>query len=113
MKCLQIVEVFETWIKICILLIVFRDIVLDFLGISETGRRDYSTSLLNRLSGGDDFTWFFRPRRGLSSVLLLGVRAYTMHVLAISGGDFLIKLHIRKADNLMWSRVAMNGIAKH
>jgi hypothetical protein len=90
-----------------------QGIVFNFLGISEIGRRDYSTSLLNRLSGGDDFTWFSRPRRGLSSFLLLGVRAYTMHLLAISVGDFHIKPHICKADNLMWSLVAMNGIAKH
>jgi hypothetical protein len=33
-----------------------------FIGISETGRRDYSQSFLNRLSGGADFTWISRPR---------------------------------------------------
>ena len=29
---------------------------LDFLGIFETGRRDFLQALLNRLSGGVDFT---------------------------------------------------------
>jgi hypothetical protein len=30
---------------------------LDFVVILEMGRRDYSPSLLNRLSGGMDFEW--------------------------------------------------------
>ena len=34
-----------------------RDHGLDFVGISETGKRDFSGSLLNRLSGGVDFFW--------------------------------------------------------
>jgi hypothetical protein len=34
-----------------------RDHNLDFVALSETGRRDYSPSLLNRLSGGIDFEW--------------------------------------------------------
>jgi hypothetical protein len=32
-----------------------KDYNLDFLALSETGRRNYSQSLLNRLSGGIDF----------------------------------------------------------
>jgi hypothetical protein len=39
-----------------------RDHGLDFVAISETGRRDYSRSLLHRLSGGIDFTWVSRHR---------------------------------------------------
>ena len=33
-----------------------RDHRLDFVGISETGKRDYSASLLNHLSGGVELT---------------------------------------------------------
>ena len=73
---------------------------LDFIAISETGKRDYSASLLNRLSGGEDFAWVSRPPRGRSGGLLVGVRASTMGILDNSGGDFHIKLHIRnKSDN--------------
>lgn len=64
---------------------------LDFLGISETGRRDFSQALLNRLSGGVDFTWISRPPRGRSGGILLGVRDETMEVLASSVGDFFYK----------------------
>jgi hypothetical protein len=41
-----------------------KDFNLDFVSISEMGKRDYSQSLLNRLSGGIDVQWFSRPPRG-------------------------------------------------
>jgi hypothetical protein len=86
---------------------------LDFVGISETGKRDFTTSLLNRISGGVDFSWFSRPPRGRSGGILLGVRTSTMEVLACSEGDFHVKLHIRnKSDNFMWSLVTVYGAAQ-
>ena len=33
-----------------------RDYNLDFVAITETGRRDFQVSVLDRLSGGVDFT---------------------------------------------------------
>jgi hypothetical protein len=90
-----------------------RDHNLDFVAISEMGRRDYSQSLLNRLSGGIDFEWFGRPPRGRSGGMLVGVRSDTMDVLASSDGDYHIKLTIRnKADNFIWSLVAVYGAAQ-
>ena len=90
-----------------------REHVLDFVAISETGKRNYSASLLNRLSGGEDFAWVSRPPHGRSGGLLVGVRASTMEILDDSGGDFHIKLHIRnKSDNFKWSLVAVYGAAQ-
>jgi mannosylglycoprotein endo-beta-mannosidase len=90
-----------------------RDHNLDFVALSETGRRDYSPSLLNRLSGGIDFEWVSRPPRGRSGGILVGVRADTMEILASSTGEFHIKLHVRnKADNFIWSLVAVYGAAQ-
>ena len=51
-----------------------RDYKLDFLAISETGRRDFPSSILNRLSDGVDFTWHSCPPRGRSGGMLLGKR---------------------------------------
>ena len=91
-----------------------RDHHLDFVGISETGKRDFSVSLLIRLAGGVDFTWISRPPRGRSGGLLLGVRKDTMEVLSSSDGEFHIKLHIRnKADNFTWSLVTVYGAAQN
>src|SRR4051812_40109795 len=41
-----------------------RDHKLDFLEISETGRRDFTSTILDRLSHGLDFTWHSCPPRG-------------------------------------------------
>jgi hypothetical protein len=38
-----------------------KDHNLDFVAILETGRRDFSQRLLNRLAGGVDFEWTAQP----------------------------------------------------
>jgi hypothetical protein len=55
-----------------------RDQNLDFIAISETGRRYFSQSLLNRLSGGIDFEWISCPPRGRPGGILVGVKIDTM-----------------------------------
>ena len=50
-----------------------QDHNLDFLTISETGRWEFSQSLLDRLSGGIDFAWYSRPPHGRSWGILLGI----------------------------------------
>jgi hypothetical protein len=67
---------------------------LDFVAISGMGRRDFSQTLLDRLSGGVEFEWTSQPPCGRSGGILLGVRTDTMEVLDRSGGDYHIKLHI-------------------
>jgi hypothetical protein len=87
-----------------------RDYVLDFVPISETGKRNYSTNFLNRLSGGEDFDWVSRPPWGRSGGLLIGIRSSTMEIVDNSEGEFHIKLHIRnKSDNFIWSLVSVYG----
>jgi hypothetical protein len=81
--------------------VCIRDHNLDFHAILEMGRRDFPQSFLNRLSGGVDFAWHFRPPRGHSGGIFVGVRTYTMDVLACSDGDFHVKLHIH--NNLIIS----------
>src|SRR6266511_3982976 len=90
-----------------------RDHDLDFVAISEAGRRDFPVHVLNRLSGGLEFTWHCLPPRGKSGGILLGVKTNSMEVLAFSDGDFYIKCHLRnKADNFTWSLVAVYGAAQ-
>jgi hypothetical protein len=89
-----------------------RDYNLGFLAISETGKRAYSQSFLDRLSGGINFQWFSRPPRGRSGGMLLDVRTDTMDVLASSDGEYHIKLTIQnKADDFIWSLVDVYGAA--
>jgi hypothetical protein len=90
-----------------------RDYWLDFVAISEIRKRDYSTSFLNRLLGGENFVWVSLPPRGRSGGLLVGIRTWTMEILDNSGGDFHIKLHIlNKSDNFIWSLVSVYGEAQ-
>jgi hypothetical protein len=65
-----------TWLNIYI-----NDHNLDFVAISETRRRDFSQTLLDRLSGGLEFEWTSQPPRGWSGGIVLGVRADTMEIL--------------------------------
>jgi hypothetical protein len=86
---------------------------LDFLAISEMGRRDFAQSFLDRLSGGLNFVWHSRPPRGRSGGILVGIKTDTMEVLACSDGDFHVKLHIQnKLDNFTWSLVTAYGAAQ-
>ena len=90
-----------------------RDHKLDFLAISETGRQDFPSTLLDRLSGGVDFAWHSCPPRGRSGGMLLGIKTDTMELLDHSDGEFHIKFQIRnKSDNFIWSLVAVYGAAQ-
>ena len=90
-----------------------RDHNLDFVAISETGRRDFTATVLNRISGGLDFQWYCRPPRGRSGGILLGVNSNSMEVLAVLDEDFHIKIHVRnKVDNFVWTLVAVYGAAQ-
>ena len=90
-----------------------RDHNLDFVAISESWRRDFPASVLNRISGGLDFQWYSRPPRGKSGGILLGINSDSMEVLAIEDEDFHIKFHVQnKADNFISSLVAVYGPAQ-
>ena len=70
-------------------------------------------SVLDRLSGGMDFTWLSIPPRGRSGGIMLGVLSDSMEVLAHTSGEFHIKFHIHnKADGFIWSLVAVYGAAQ-
>jgi hypothetical protein len=108
MVCLQIAEIFMTWLSIYILPIVFGIISWIFWAILEMGRYDFPVSLRNRLSGVLDITLISRPPRGRSGVLINCARRNTLDVSASSNGDFDIKLHIcNKANNFTWRFVAV------
>ena len=62
-----------------------KDHNLDFMAISEMGRWDFPDNLLNRLSGGLEFTWHSRPPRGRSGGMLLGVKSESLEVLEVMG----------------------------
>lgn len=90
-----------------------REVGLDFVAISEAGRRDFPVYVLDHLSGGFDYTWHCIPPRGRSRGILLGIQTTTMDLLAFSIGEFHIKFHLRnRADNFTWILVIVYGAAQ-
>ena len=85
-----------------------KDHELDFVAITESGRRDFPTHILDHLSGGIEFVWKWIPPRDRSGGILLGVRGSSLELLDYSVGEFHIKFHLRnKSDNFIWSLVAV------
>ena len=78
-----------TWLNILHIMQCIQDHDLDFLAISETGRRDFLVNFLNRLSGGLDFTCYSRPPHGRSGGMLLSVKSESLDVLVVTGVIFI------------------------
>ena len=69
-----------------------REHELDFVTITESGRRDFPVQTLDHLAGGYEFTWKCIPPRGRSWGILLGIKDTSMELLDFSSGEFHIKL---------------------
>ena len=90
-----------------------REHELDFVAITESGRRDFPVQTLDHLAGGYEFTWKWIPPRGRSGGILLGIKDNSLELLDFMHGEFHIKLHLRnKSDNFIWSLVAVYGAAQ-
>ena len=86
---------------------------MEFVEITESGRRDFPVHVLDRLSGGVDFTWNWIPPRGTSGDILLGIKTTSLELLEFSCGEFHTKLHLQnKSDNFIWSLIAVYDAAK-
>ena len=86
---------------------------LDFIALSETGRRNFTSQFLATLSGGVDFDWHCLPPRGRSGGVLLGVKCETLEVQSVVLGEFAVKFRVRtKADGFDWALVAVYGAAQ-
>jgi hypothetical protein len=61
-----------------------KDHELDFVAITEYGKRDFPLKILDNLTGGVEFIWKWIPPRGRSGEILLGVRASSLELLDYS-----------------------------
>jgi hypothetical protein len=86
---------------------------LSFIGISETGRRSFTSPFLKNLCAGREFIWHVMEPRGRSGGILLGVDLEVFDIGAIDEGDFYIKFHLcNKGDNFKWALVVVYGPAQ-
>ena len=90
-----------------------RDHSLDFVAISECGKRDFPTRDLNHFSCGNDYEWHILSPSRRSGGILLGIHFTYLKLLSASKGEYHIKFHLRnKSDNFIWSLVAVYGAAQ-
>ncbi|SPT19449.1 unnamed protein product [Triticum aestivum] len=90
-----------------------RDHALDFVAISECGKRDFATRDLDHFSCGYDYEWHVLPPSRRSGGILLGIHSTYLELLSTSKGEYHIKFHLRnKADSFIWSLVAVYGAAQ-
>ena len=86
---------------------------LDFICLSETGRRDCSPSFLKNLCAGKEFLWHCKPPEGRSGGLLVGVNIASLDVGSIEEGDFFVKFKIRcKKQDFISNLVLVYGPAQ-
>ena len=90
-----------------------KDHSLDFVAITESGKRDFPTRDLDHFSCGFDYEWHVLPPTGRSGGILLGINSTYLQLLSTSKGEYHIKFHLRnKSDNFIWSLVAVYGAAQ-
>ncbi|CAN6182020.1 unnamed protein product [Urochloa humidicola] len=86
---------------------------LDFIALSETNRKDFSTTWLENFSAGADFLWHWRSPRGMSGGLLVGVRHSTFVIDRVEEGDYHIRVFLtNRIDGFRWVLVSVYGAAQ-
>jgi len=71
---------------------------LDFMALSEIGRRAFSDSFLKNFCAGKEFLWHTKPPRGRSGGMLVGINLGTFDVGEIEEGEYFVssELETRK-----------------
>ena len=63
-----------------------REVDLNFIALSEVGRKELSTPFLKNLCAGRDFLWHIKAPRGRSGGILMGIDLSVFDIGAISEG---------------------------
>ena len=63
-----------------------REVDLNFIALSEVGRKELSMPFLKNLCAGRDFLWHIKAPRGRSGGILMGIDLSVFDIGAISEG---------------------------
>jgi hypothetical protein len=86
---------------------------LNFIALSEIGRKSFSSPFLKNMCAGRDFLWHIKEPRGRSGGILLGIDLSRFDIGAIEEGVFFVKFHLcNKEDSFKWALVAVYGPAQ-
>jgi hypothetical protein len=86
---------------------------LSDLALLETGKKDYSKAILNKICASQNYFWHWTTPHGRSGGMLLGINLDTYDIGGVDEGDFYIKFHLRNIKvDFRWILVAVYGAAQ-
>ena len=81
---------------------------IDFIGLQETIKHDFSKAILLSIGREILFNWAWTPAKGRSGGILLGVNTNTIDVLEKEMGDYFIRFLVHsKLENFTWNLVVV------
>ena len=85
---------------------LISDHSLDFLGLQETMKKDFTQKCLRRIDPFNLFKWNWIPSEAKSGGILCGVRQDTLELVACNKGKYVLQVvvygKIRKIDGVCW-----------
>ena len=92
---------------------MIMDQKLDFIGLSETIKQDFTKNELHNLCGGRNFQWSWNPPRGMSGGILVGVNKDMFNVENIEKGQYFLRMLVfDKNIKMHWNLVTVYGDAQ-
>jgi exonuclease III len=89
---------------------LIRDYRVDFIGVQETKKEDFSTSFLKNLSCPAIFNWEMLPAKGITGGILLGVREDSFSISNVSILEHSVScMLLDKKSNFSWRLVVVYG----
>lgn len=86
---------------------------LDFIGLQETIKSQYTKNDLHSLCGGRNFIWHWAPPRGRSGGIIFGINGDVMDVIQVEVGEYFDRILVfDKIAKFNWNLITMYGDAQ-
>lgn len=90
------------------------ELQLDYVGLQETKKHDFSDKDLNQIGGQANFSWKWIPAKGLSSGILVGCNLDSVEMEEVLYGSYHIATSLRhRLSNFRWMQITVYGPANH
>lgn len=85
---------------------------LEFIGLQETIKSDFSPNELHNLSTGKNFLWEWIAPRGKSGGILVGVNNDSFDIVHVEKGEYFVRLLLfDKNTKFHWNLITVYGDA--
>jgi hypothetical protein len=86
---------------------LIRDEKVDFIGLQETQKSQFSDSWLSSIAGNKSFAWFSAPPNGRSGILLVGFNSEVFDVREHETGEFMIRTLVLHREKKILSGILL------